>query len=99
MTAVGDYYNLGSEFNARMNGNNQRTADGKIPTPTVGHKGQSGSDPAFSDNVDHIVTVIEVDTNDDRTKITRQCNCGLEWTTKERTKNTERRNVFENKEI
>lgn len=99
MTSIQDMLNskvnLGSEFNVRMHGNSERTADGKIVTPSLGHRGQAGSDPAFPDNADHIVTITEIDNNKLRTKITRECTCGLVWTYKERSENVEHRNVFD----
>lgn len=84
--AIGATYNLGSENSPKEN------YIGMGVLSSINHKGQEGSNPNFPDDADHVVTVIEVDKNEERTKVTRQCSCGFEWTRKER---TERRNIFE----
>lgn len=90
---VGDQTNLGSEANVRLNGNRSRLPDGKIPTPTIGHKGQEGSDPNFLDTSDHIITTIDVEENDQQVlNIRRKCSCGLSWEFKDF---LERRNIFD----
>lgn len=90
---VGDKTNLHSENFVREHGNRERSAMGSIETPTIGHKGQAGSDPTFSDNADHVVLVTSIEEDASGNKVSRKCSCGLSWSFTER---VNRKNVFEN---
>lgn len=92
---VGDKTNLHSENYVREHGNRQRTSDGSIPTPTIGHKGQTGSDPTFPDTADHIVEITSAELSDLGSTVNRKCSCGFEWTVNEK---LQRKNVFGNTE-
>lgn len=74
---VGNITNLGSVINAKMNNLKSNDIDGKFRDADIGHKGQEGSNPYYSDTRDHIVTCVAVDVNN---VATRRCSCGLIWT-------------------
>lgn len=71
----GDIMHLGSEHNIRRNGLKQRNNSGKVIEPSIGHKGQEGSNPNFSDFAEHDALCIDV--KDDI--VYMKCTCGLEW--------------------
>lgn len=73
---LGAQCNLGSEADMRRHGLCTMDIDGAVHAPTLGHKGQEGSDPNYPDQADHMTTVFKLEADG---RVHRRCSCGLQW--------------------
>lgn len=72
---VGYVMPLGSEDEVRRNGLQHIDLDGVATPRSIGHKGQVGSDPNFSDSAPHDAICVKVEGS----QVFMKCACGLEW--------------------